>query len=403
MEILFDDDDLEPMAVAPEGEAAKKAASPAPLTSEASLFGDLEDALGLEPVFAPAPVQKTPGCASTRPLEKPAPSTSVSRPPVADPWAAARKTGPSRVVAPKGKRLQKANDIPYRDCPPAYPEEALFAPEEIPEPPKPPKAPKITRTYRPSRKPRVSVMDEDSAGDKIIRTSDRADAFTVVRDDGTVLEVDRDTCADPEVFARERERRRRQRTRWVQESAPQEWWGGEESEGSSEESFNAFAKKREKPKTQKKSLLTRAIDALSRREYSRKDLLRKLSAKLEDGETREDLEEALNRLESLGLLSDERFAEAQVRASAGRMGDYRLRRTLRQSGVSEEAIEAALETVEEPEEVRALRMWRRRWSEPPKDWKEREKMTRFLMTRGFGMSAIQKVLRGDVELPEDSF
>ena len=397
MEILFDDDDLEPMGVSAQEAATKKAISNTPLTSEASLFGELEDELGLEPVFAPAPLQKA-SQAETK-LEKFAPE--APRPPVADPWAAARKVGPSRVVAPTRKRTQKVNDYPaYLDCPPPYPEEALFAPEEIPEPPeatKRPKSPKITRTYRPSRKPHSNTMAVDPSGEKIIRTSERADAFTVIRDDGTVLEVDRDTCADPEVFARERERRRRERASWRQTVAPENSWG---EEGGVEETRSALAKQREKPK---KSLLTRAIDALSRREYSRKDLERKLITKLEDGETRETLEEALNRLEALGLLSDERFAEAQVRVSAGRMGDYRLRRTLRQSGLSEETINAALETVEEPEEVRALRMWRRRWSELPKDWKEREKMTRFLMTRGFGMSAIQKVLRGDVEAPEDYY
>ena len=79
----------------------------------------------------------------------------------------------------------------------------------------------------------------------------------------------------------------------------------------------------------------------------------------------------------------------------------RLKRELRMSGVSDEAIEEAMASLEEPEEVRALRIWGRRWSELPKDWKEREKMVQYLATRGFSMSAIQKVLRGEVELPED--
>lgn len=393
MEILFDDDDLEPMGGVPQ-----KSTSPEPLSSEASLFGDLEESLGLEPVFAPAPVQKTKPSSETWLRNQ-----ASARPPVSDPWARARKEEVSREAAPtssRSKSPQKVDEPPaYLDCPPVYPEEALFAPEEIPEPIEcmnPFESSRVTKTSRRS-KSRASFMREEEPSEKIIRTPDRADAFTVIRDDGTVLEVNRDTCADPEVFSRERENRRRRRTSWSHQGGSE---GFEGTEGETNEAFQVGATKRTKPK---KNLLTRAIDALSRREYSRKDLERKLSVKLEDGETRETLDEALNRLESLGLLSDERFAEAQVRASAGRMGDYRLRRTLRQSGVSEELINAALETVEEPEEVRALRIWRRRWSEPPKDWKEREKMTRFLMTRGFGMSAIQKVLRGDVELPEDSY
>ena len=63
----------------------------------------------------------------------------------------------------------------------------------------------------------------------------------------------------------------------------------------------------------------------------------------------------------MGLLSDERYAEAKIRSCAGRMGDMRLKRELRMSGVSDEAIEEAMASLEEPEEVRALRIWGRRW------------------------------------------
>ena len=67
MEVIFTDEDLEPVPEAakfkPEKPAksgasslnAPKAAVKADEPREESLFGDLEDALGLEPVFAPAP------------------------------------------------------------------------------------------------------------------------------------------------------------------------------------------------------------------------------------------------------------------------------------------------------------------------------------------------------------
>ena len=63
---------------------------------------------------------------------------------------------------------------------------------------------------------------------------------------------------------------------------------------------------------------------------------------------------------------------------------------------------AAMEQLDEPEELRCWRVWCRKWSELPKDWKTREKMIRYLSYRGFGMGAIQKVLRGEVELPEEN-
>ena len=327
MEILFNDDDLEPavpsVTPAPSSEPAAPGAS---CTSEDSLFGGLEEMLGLEPVFAPAPAV-------------PVGSGRGAVPPL-DPWRKVRegtgRSGPVRKASPGVPRLKPA--------------ESLFPSEEVPEP-------GHSAVGRGRRKTETTAFP---------RSAGSADAFAVVRDDGTVLEVDRDTCADPEVFANERRRR-----------------GGRERAG--------------RPEKPRRNLLTRAVDALSRREYSRRDLGRKLAADLAEGETREDVTEALDRLEALGLLSDARYAQACVRAGAGRLGNARLRRELRQSGVSDELIDEALESVEEPEEVRAWRMWSRRWSGLPKDWKERERMTRFLMTRGFSMSAIQKVLRGEVD------
>ena len=363
MEILFDEDDLEP---AQAGQADASAPAAALETSEASLFGDLEEALGLEPVFAPAPLSG---------------AAPVSRAPVADPWgedraAAAKALRPARTggAAVRAERVE-----PPAPAASTEPDGSLF-PEIAPaERAKPRRVVKTAKTAKPRKAsgsgdaPKAEAPEsfversEDWGGARIIRTPGDAEAFNVLREDGTVVEVDRDSCADSGVFERERRRRRA-------------------SDG------------RSRPA---KSILTRAIDALSRREDSRRDLGRKLAQSLAEGETREQVTETLDRLESLGLLSDERYAEAKVRAAAGRMGDYRLRRELRMSGVSEERIDAALETVEEPEDVRALRMWRRRWSEPPENWREREKMTRYLLTRGFGMSAISRVLRGEVELPED--
>ena len=67
MEVIFTDEDLEPVPEAVQSKPEKPAKSGASSLNaptaavkadeprEESLFGDLEDALGLEPVFAPAP------------------------------------------------------------------------------------------------------------------------------------------------------------------------------------------------------------------------------------------------------------------------------------------------------------------------------------------------------------
>ena len=81
--------------------------------------------------------------------------------------------------------------------------------------------------------------------------------------------------------------------------------------------------------------------------------------------------------------------------------DARIRRELRQCGVAGEHVDAAMDEIEEPEEVRAYRLWARRFGELPADRKERDRQIRFMMYRGFGMSAISRVLKGAVEPPDD--
>ena len=353
MEVLFNEEDLEPIADpqqqtqaapaalgAPRREPAPRAPAPqAP--AEGSLFGDLEEALGLEPVFAPAPVSPFGAPPPGRTVEFSAPAQAPG------PFEAPEPSAPAQAPARRPRPAQRAQKTRRAAAAETVRKEAASA-EGAP----------ASETEAPA--------EDLFGGAKVIRSPEALDAFDVLREDGTVLSVDADTCADPEVFEAERRRRGR----------------GEK---------------------QPRSIMTRAVDALSRREYSRRDLGRKLAQNLAEGETREDVTEALDRLEQLGLLSDERYAEMKVRASAGRMGDLRLRRELRMSGVSDEAIENALAEVEEPEEVRAWRIWSRRWSDPPENWKEREKMVRYLAARGFGMSAIQRVIRGEVELPEDTY
>lgn len=136
--------------------------------------------------------------------------------------------------------------------------------------------------------------------------------------------------------------------------------------------------------------MARAVDSLSRVEQPRRELERRLIKGLEDSETKEDVKAVLDRLEEMKLLSDQRFAEMKVRSAAPRMGDRKLQAELRRSGVDEATVRAAMEQLDEPEELRCWRVWCRKWSELPKDWKTREKMIRYLSYRGFGMGAIQK-------------
>ena len=79
--------------------------------------------------------------------------------------------------------------------------------------------------------------------------------------------------------------------------------------------------------------MARAVDALSRREYSRLELTRRLMRSLAEGETFDDVEDVVGTLEKRGYLSDERYAQTRVRVRSERYGNRRLAHELRMMGV----------------------------------------------------------------------
>lgn len=99
--------------------------------------------------------------------------------------------------------------------------------------------------------------------------------------------------------------------------------------------------------------LARAIQALARRDHS----TRSLRARLERaGVSREAQVEAVEVLERVGYLDDERFAlnRASLLARRG-YGDERIRADLDAQGVAAESIEVALAGLE-PERARAIQV-----------------------------------------------
>ncbi|MCW5596474.1 MAG: recombination regulator RecX [Rhodocyclaceae bacterium] len=128
---------------------------------------------------------------------------------------------------------------------------------------------------------------------------------------------------------------------------------------------------------------------LARREHSRAELTRKLSA---DG-TREDIQTMLDQLEQTGLLSDARFAEAYVSSRAARAGNAKLRHSLRARGVAEAVIAAALPADSDSELERACEVWRRKFGAAPVDRVDYARQARFLQQRGFAADTIRRVLK----------
>jgi len=139
------------------------------------------------------------------------------------------------------------------------------------------------------------------------------------------------------------------------------------------------------------SLRARAMSFLTRREYARAELFRKLLPYAED---KESLESLLDDLNARGWLSEQRFVEQIVHARQGKYGSLRVANELREKGVAEDLIGAALVQVKEGELEIARSIWQRKFGRLPSDAKERAKQMRFLQSRGFGMETIRRVMQG---------
>ena len=145
-----------------------------------------------------------------------------------------------------------------------------------------------------------------------------------------------------------------------------------------------------------KSLLSRAIALLARRDHSRAELSRKLARHIRDDDDPGEIARVLDELDRNGLLSDERFAGAVARSRSQRFGDARIRYDLRRFGIADDLSVAALASLAGSEVERAGAVRSKRFAELPETAAERAKQARFLQSRGFSLDSIYQVLRGRI-------
>ena len=150
------------------------------------------------------------------------------------------------------------------------------------------------------------------------------------------------------------------------------------------------------------SLRARALQYLARREYSRAELRGKLLLHVKTGEDfgqsfdssgPADLDALLDDLTARGWLSDARAATQLLHAKRSRFGTQRIAHDLRQKGISEELVSAALPALKESELEAARSVWQRKFGTLPQDAGEKARQMRFLQSRGFGFEVIFQVLR----------
>ena len=141
------------------------------------------------------------------------------------------------------------------------------------------------------------------------------------------------------------------------------------------------------------SLRQRALDYLSKREYSIAELAQKLSNVAKQYELdAEEIPEILADFKKRNWVSDTRFTEQILHARKSKFGSMRIAHELREKGVSDELISDAIQDVKLDELSNAKAVWKKKFSNPPNTREEWAKQARFLQSRGFSFEIIKKVI-----------
>ena len=152
--------------------------------------------------------------------------------------------------------------------------------------------------------------------------------------------------------------------------------------------------------TLEKSLRQRALELLSKREYSAAELAQKLKSYA--GEE-DDIPALIADFKGRGWLSDARYTEQMVHARQAKFGAVRVAHELREKGVDDTLIAEAVAGLQDNEVARAREVWRKKFKVAATTRDEWAKQARFLQSRGFTFEVIKQILNRHAEddSPED--
>ncbi|MDP2691189.1 MAG: regulatory protein RecX [bacterium] len=118
-----------------------------------------------------------------------------------------------------------------------------------------------------------------------------------------------------------------------------------------------------------------------------------------------DLDTVITRLKELDYLDDQSFASAFIRhrSLSSPRGSYALRQELKRKGVSEADMESALSHFEDEEEAVIESLARKKWAQirEANAFKKRQKLQRFLLSRGFAVSSVLEAVNSVANGQED--
>jgi len=134
----------------------------------------------------------------------------------------------------------------------------------------------------------------------------------------------------------------------------------------------------------------KALDLLSRREHSRKELYIKLTKRFD---CKDKINLTLDQLEENNLLSDSRFAEEYVHSRRRKgFGPVKISMELEKRGVKNSLISSEIDKFNDWDKLAELSFKKRFPDGASKNFKELQKQKNFLTNKGFSFYQIESVL-----------
>lgn len=162
-----------------------------------------------------------------------------------------------------------------------------------------------------------------------------------------------------------------------------------------------YEKFMDKQPTQKYSATNYLLYLLSKRDYSEQELHRKLKLKEYSAE---EIKQAIETAKAHNWLSDERFCQTFIRYRAQQgVGPRRLKQELKMKGVADWLISQCLEVAEAEEGLDWFELAEQTFEKKrPRVWdlKAKQKMWRFMVSRGFYQDHFSHLLNQDYDEDE---
>ena len=134
----------------------------------------------------------------------------------------------------------------------------------------------------------------------------------------------------------------------------------------------------------------KALDLLSRREHSRKELYIKLTKRFD---CKDEINLTLDQLEENNLLCDSRFTEEYVHSRRRKgFGPLKISMELEKKGVKDSLISSEIDKFNDWEKLAELSFKKRFPDGASKNFKELQKQKNFLTNKGFSFYQIESVL-----------